>query len=251
MENQTFWTVTIKWALIYIAITTAFGWASYFAFDLDGEGGVRSIPGWVMVIPAIVGYVALFVVLFQAFREYDRRTGSTIKAGQAFGMGLSLLLLSNVVSIVLGRLLMSEADSAMMTSEMFYRAYFFQLVFQFLIIVVYIMIISVWRLFEKAGKPGWGSIVPIYNAVLTTQIAKRPEVWVVLLFIPFVNIVIAIMLANGVSKAFGKDEVFTVGLVLLPFIFYPMIGFGDAYWIYGPEQPAADSDWQLEDNLVS
>jgi len=88
-----------------------------------------------------------------------------------------------------------------------------------------------WYMFEKAGKPGWGMIIPIYNIIVWCQIAKKPEWWVALLLVPIVNIVFLVMIYNGISKNFGKTEGFTVGLVFLGNIFMAILGYGDAKYL--------------------
>lgn len=89
-------------------------------------------------------------------------------------------------------------------------------------------IVGMWKVFAKAGQPGWASIIPIYNAVVMLQIAKKPVWWIILFLIPIVNIVIAILVAVEIAKRFNQGAGFAVGMVLLPFIFYPMLGFGPA-----------------------
>jgi hypothetical protein len=95
---------------------------------------------------------------------------------------------------------------------------------------VVLMIAGMWKVFTKAGKPGWASIIPIYNLIVLLQIAGRPIWWIILYLIPIVNIVIAILVTVDVAKRFGKGAGFAVGMVFLPFIFYPILGFGDAQY---------------------
>lgn len=90
------------------------------------------------------------------------------------------------------------------------------------------MVASMWKIFEKAGKPGWASIVPIYNIIVLLEIVGKPGWWILLLIVPIVNIVIAILVTHLLSKSFGKDVGFTIGLLLVGIIFYPILGFGDA-----------------------
>lgn len=111
---------------------------------------------------------------------------------------------------------------------------FIFLVVQLAILVV--VIAGVWKVFTKAGKPGWACLVPIYNLIVLLEIAGKPLWWFILFFIPIVNFVIAIIVLIDLAKAFGKGGGFAVGLLLLPFIFYPILGFGDARY-QGP--PAA------------
>ncbi|QDU45601.1 DUF5684 domain-containing protein [Symmachiella dynata] len=103
----------------------------------------------------------------------------------------------------------------------------------FLIVYFALIIVAIagmWNVFIKAGKPGWGSIIPIYNMILLLEIAGKPIWWLILLFIPFVSIVIAILVVIDVGKNFGKGLGFGLGLAFLPFIFYPILGFGDAQY---------------------
>lgn len=104
-----------------------------------------------------------------------------------------------------------------------------EIIFSLVYLAILVGIIAgVWKVFAKAGQPGWGAIVPIYNIYLITQIAGRPWWWLLLTFIPFVNIVILVMLMIDVAKKFGKGVGFGLGLAFLGFIFFPILGFGDA-----------------------
>lgn len=94
--------------------------------------------------------------------------------------------------------------------------------------IVLLMIASMWKVFVKAGKPGWAAIIPIYNFVVLCEIAGKPAWWVVLMFIPVVNFIVIIILSIALAKKFGKGTGYGLGLALLSPIFYPMLGFGDA-----------------------
>ena len=105
----------------------------------------------------------------------------------------------------------------------------------FIITLIYLAIIigviaGMWKVFTKAGKPGWAAIVPIYNLIVLLEIVGKPLWWVILFFIPIVGIVIAILVCIELAKAFGKSTGFGIGLALLGFIFIPMLGFGDAQY---------------------
>jgi uncharacterized membrane protein YoaK (UPF0700 family) len=89
----------------------------------------------------------------------------------------------------------------------------------------------VWKVFAKAGEPGWAAIIPIYNVIVFLKIAGRPWWWVFLLLIPLVNIIVGIIASLDVAKAFGKGAGFGVGLALLGVIFYPILAFGDAKYV--------------------
>lgn len=96
------------------------------------------------------------------------------------------------------------------------------------LVVAIVMIAATWKLFVKAGKPGWACIVPIYNMVVLLQIAGKPEWWVVLMFVPFANIIVLLMMDLGIAENFGKSTGFGLGLFFLPIIFMPVLAFGDA-----------------------
>jgi hypothetical protein len=104
--------------------------------------------------------------------------------------------------------------------------------FWFITLALGILIfVSLWKIFVKAGKPGWASFIPIYNTILLLEITNKPTWWIILMFIPFVNIVIAFMLTYDLAVSFGKDIGFTIGLILLPYVFYPILAFGDSQYI--------------------
>lgn len=110
------------------------------------------------------------------------------------------------------------------------------------LIVYVISVIAMWKLFTKAGKPGWASIVPIYNAVVLFQIAGLNPFLLLLALIPIVNvfamIVLMILLNINLAKAFGKSTGFAVGLIFLNSIFMLILGLGDSQYVGLPENKA-------------
>jgi hypothetical protein len=96
--------------------------------------------------------------------------------------------------------------------------------------IAIIVIIGQWKAFEKAGQPGWACLIPVYNMYVLLKIGGKPWWWLLLLLIPIVNIIYAIWTINMVSKSFGKDEGFTAGLVFLGFVFWPILGYGNAVY---------------------
>ena len=102
----------------------------------------------------------------------------------------------------------------------------------FYAILIVFGIIVQWKIFTKAGEPGWASIVPIYNVMILSKICGRGEMFGLLILIPcpLVTIVIMVMLIFDLAKVFGKGTGFGLGLVFLGFIFYPMLGFGSAQY---------------------
>ena len=104
----------------------------------------------------------------------------------------------------------------------------FELIMQLVIIALFAWVF--WRIFEKAGKPGWAALIPIYNIVVFLDIIGRPVWWIILLFIPIVNVIVGFIVALDLSRSFGHDLAFALGLFFLGFIFYPILAFGsDTY----------------------
>ena len=98
------------------------------------------------------------------------------------------------------------------------------------LLVALLIIVAMWKVFTKAGQPGWASIIPIYNLYIWCKIVGRPWWWILLMLIPFVNFIIAIILCIDLAKSFGKGVGFGLGLALLGFIFWPILGFGSAQY---------------------
>ena len=106
------------------------------------------------------------------------------------------------------------------------------------IAVIVLMIVGMWKVFAKAGKPGWAAIVPFYNMYVLVEIVGKPVWWFIMFFIPFVNIVFMILTYIALAPRFGKSGGFAVGLIFLPFVFFPILGFDSSTYI-PPGAPAA------------
>jgi hypothetical protein len=97
--------------------------------------------------------------------------------------------------------------------------------------------VSLWRIFEKAGLPGWSAAVPFYNVAMLYRLVGRRPRHSAFLLIPVLNVYLYIRLMNEVARAFGGDRIFTLALVVSPFIAFPMMAFGRA--VYRPPAPSA------------
>ena len=100
-----------------------------------------------------------------------------------------------------------------------------------------LMVASMWKIFTKAGEPGWAALVPIYNIVVLLKITGKPIWWIVGFIIPIVNMVVAILVMVALAKAFGKGVGFAIGMLLLGIVFFPILAFSDAKYTAPP--PAA------------
>ena len=93
--------------------------------------------------------------------------------------------------------------------------------------IVLLMIASMWKVFERAGERGWAVLVPIYNLYVLCRVAGMSPWWMLAAIIPVVNIIFMFANSIGVAQRFGKGVGYGIGLALLPFIFWPMLAWGD------------------------
>jgi len=109
------------------------------------------------------------------------------------------------------------------------------------ILIIYaITAIGMWKTFEKAGKPGWAALIPIYNTIIILEIVGKPIWWIFLIIFPCTSFIFSIWALNLLSKSFGQSEGFTVGLIFFPYIFIPILGFG-SYKYLGPSAKEAQN----------
>jgi Mce-associated membrane protein len=125
------------------------------------------------------------------------------------------------------------------------------IVSQVALLIVIIMLVAMWRVFAKAGEPGWAAIIPFYNAYVLLRIVGRPAWWLVLLLIPVVNLVFGVIVAIDLARAFGRGAAFGVfGLALFAPVGYAILGFGNARY-RGPdgsaEEPAEDAEQRVRE----
>ena len=96
-------------------------------------------------------------------------------------------------------------------------------------------IVALWKMFEKAGEPGWAAIVPFYNAYVLFKITWGNGWMFLLMLIPIANIVIYIITMVKLAKAFGRSGGFAIGLIFLSVIFYCILGFDQSQYIGVPQ----------------
>jgi len=107
----------------------------------------------------------------------------------------------------------------------------------FWLAVAVVTIVAMWKIFVKAGQPGWAAIIPIYNMYILLKIIGRPAWWLLLFFIPLVNIVVSVIIALDLGKAFGKDPVYSIILLwFFSIIGYLMLGFGKDKYVGAPNK---------------
>ncbi len=104
-----------------------------------------------------------------------------------------------------------------------------------IVIIIYFALLifqlaALWKVFVKSGRPGWASIIPFYNIYVFLQIGGKPGWWLLLVFVPLVQIVFCILANVGVANNFGKGTGFAIGLTFLPIIFLPILAFSNAQY---------------------
>lgn len=109
----------------------------------------------------------------------------------------------------------------------------------FYLLILVAVIAGMWKVFEKAGKPGWACLVPIYNIIVLLEIIGKPLWWIVLYFVPCANIVVAFLVGIELAKRFGKDTIYGVLIALFPMVMFPVLGFTDAKYTPPPATPSA------------
>ncbi len=98
----------------------------------------------------------------------------------------------------------------------------------FYLLIIVLAVVGMWKLFEKAGYPGWAAIIPIYNVIVMLQISGKPVWWFIFYLIPVANIIAHLLVSLELAKKFGKGTGFAIGLWLLPFIFMMILGYGSS-----------------------
>ena len=139
---------------------------------------------------------------------------------------MNQLLLNSVLAVLPGNVFLAQASDYQTAAPQ--AASPLSMIISLAIAVL--IIVAMWKVFTKAGQPGWASIIPIYNLYVLCKIAGRPWWWLLLVLIPFVNVIVLIILCIDVSKSFGNGIGFGLGMAFLGFIFWPILGFGSAQY---------------------
>ncbi len=114
--------------------------------------------------------------------------------------------------------------------------------FLFILAITVPTIAGLWKIFDKAGQPGWAAIVPVYNTIILLQITEKPTWWVIVLLCPCTSIVFSILVCLTLAEKFGKSAGFGIGLALLGPIFAPILGFGSATYQGGGGRDSDEDD---------
>lgn len=249
MENPLF-----RIAGIHGLMLAAFSFLSALLTYFMGDATIGAGPTWLLVILAVFGFLVQFVFVIRAQLKYQK-VNYDMTYGQALLIALIVVAIGFIASTLFSFINISANEAYSGMEGMMATSFAISLFFSLFMAVIGTGITGIWRVFEKAGKPGWAAVVPIYNIIVMCEIGKKPGWWIILCLIPLVNIVFIVMIYNGISKGFGKDAGWTVGLVLLGIIFFPLLAFGPNYYQYefiegeNPNSRAEGDD--LVDHLIT
>ena len=218
--------VSVKFGLILGGINIAFGLINTLAYN---PGNLSQLGA---SLTAILSFILMITCLAMAHYEFNKKNDNHLSFKDAIVIGLLVLGISYVISTIYAivnlKIIMNEVFFSLGT---YIISSFLGFFIQIVILFVLITFESQWKIFTKSGKKGWASIIPVYNIIVLLEIVKKPVWWLIMLIIPLVNIVFAIWITNLLSKRFGKDEGYTIGLIFLPIIFYPLLGLSKAEYI--------------------
>ncbi len=222
--NKSLIKISIKFGVILSLVQLLFNLIQYFSFTRSSDF-FNSTPEWYI----ITQYVVLLIVLISCFAcahfSYSKKNNHYISFSEAIFIGVLIsgvpFILNQIISLFTGSSIFNRSFGFLENLLVIFTP----LIFNIIILFIVITFEAQWKIYSKAGKKGWASLIPVYNAIVLLEIIKKPSWWIILLFIPGVNLIFGIMMADQISERFGKDVYFTVGLLLLPFIFYPILGF--------------------------
>lgn len=225
--------VSLKYAFILGGINLVFGIINALTFDPNSFSKLSSM------ITGVLSYIILAIFLAIAHYEFNKKNGYYISFKDAILIGLIIIGVTFVISTISAFINYTffikdtlppfEADAS--TLGLIIIASLTGVLIQILVLFLVITAESRWKIYKKAGKEGWAALIPLYNIIVFLEIIEKPLWWLIMLLIPGVNIVFSIWMLNLLAKRFDKDEAFTIGLLFLPFIFYPLLGMSKAQYI--------------------
>ena len=187
-----------------------------------------------------LGFVAVIAGTILGVVMTHKAEGKRINFGKAAGAVALIIVAFSFLSF-----LTSVSINGMEFISWYLPNLLLYLLIEMVLAVSVLLATGAWYMYEKAGEPGWASIIPIYNLIVMCRIGGKPGWWVVMmLLVPIANIVFIIMLLNAIAKNFGKGPGFTVGLVFLQQIFCAILGYGGASYTNSATDASTAQDTQ-------
>jgi len=236
--------VSIKYGVLLGVLFVVSG---LLMFNIASSGN-RTL-AWIAVAGSAIMYIVKLVVIARSHYEFNEKNNDYISFKDAILIGLVVLGISAVMSVIFqfinyNFIMKEKMDAAWHVAEengisstsIILSGMATGLIIDIIFLFIMIMFESMWKIFKKAGKDGWAAFIPFYNTITMLDIVGKPVVWFFLMFIPGVNVILGIWVINLLAKRFGKSDGFTVGMIFLPFIFYPMLGMSEEQMMPLPEQ---------------
>lgn len=229
--------VSIKYGLLIAATGIV---VSTLTYTLGG--GTISTGSFLVAAVTALTWLVKIVLLGMSHYEFNKKNNGYISFKDAIVIGLLVIAISHVLnlafSLVSYQFFMKETLDQQLENVGGYGvsvSYVWMvlagslsgILLDIVVLFIVITIEAHWKIYRKAGREGWAALVPIYSTIVMLDIVGKPAIWFLLLCIPFINIIFGIWMVNLLAKRFGKDEGYTVGLLLLPFVFYPMLGLSE------------------------
>ena len=107
---------------------------------------------------------------------------------------------------------------------------------------IVLLIVSWWRIYTKAGRPGWANLIPVYGAIEFFNVAWGNGAYFLFMLLPVINVLVFIITIQKLSESFGRGIGYTLGMFLLPGIFIPILGLGKDKHIRYEAQKALETE---------
>lgn len=242
--------LTIKHIAILTLVNILIGLIQNYIFQhfsAPSSYGSNNIERLSMIL-VIVNFFKFSIVLGFGIRELCRSNHHQNSAGSVFLFSFWMALIPFLLSLLTTYVYTLTDDNL---RDVFYNhsyrlSLLYGLLSSFLNCLIVISFAGLWRVFRKAEANPWLSLIPIANLFGLVKIAKLETYWAVVLLIPIINLITLAYLVTAIAKAFNKSNSYALGLYFLPFIFYPILGFGDSKYLYRENE---DDLW-IGDHLV-
>jgi hypothetical protein len=244
--------ITAKWLVALLALNYLTNYLILFLMQNNGLGTMSPYRNsWFSIVIPLISLFGYLLILGLGIRDLSRSNEHKISVGAVFGYFAIMVTIPILVNYgMLYYRSFSDENLARLFQDSSYSITILvgilTNVLQGIIVLTYA---SFWRIFRRAGEKGWHALIPIYNLVIMCDIIKKERSLVLLFFVPIINFIALATITNGMAKAFGRSTAFSVGLFFLPFIFFPILAFGENEYIYGEYEVVKD-DLDLEDHLV-
>lgn len=243
--------ITLKWLIVLIAFNYLTNYVIFFFMQSYATNPLSPQSGLTSFIFPLISFLIFFLSIGLGIRELSRSNKYEISVKSVFTF--LAIMITIPVFINLGMLYynsFSDENIARIFSESNYLLILISGLITNLILGLFVITLaSHWRIFRKAGYKGWYALIPILNLIIMCDIIKRDAWWVFLFFIPLINLIAYAIITNGMARVFNRSSEFSVGLFFLPFIFFPILAFGENEYMHGEYELVRD-DLDLEDHLV-